>query len=62
MPWTPPPLPARRREAIIAYWQAILAIPSNEPSAGILRDMASQRLVELRVQTHEDMDRFLTGE
>jgi hypothetical protein len=48
MSWTPPQLPSRQHESILAYWQAILAIPTNEPSAEILREMASQRLVELQ--------------
>jgi len=48
MSWAPPPLPSRQRESIVAYWQAIFAIPSDEPSANILREMASQRLGELQ--------------
>jgi len=54
MSWTPPPLPLMRRESIIAYWRAILAIPSTEPSAEVLRGMARQRLVELHARSRRE--------
>jgi hypothetical protein len=49
MPWTPPNPPFANRESIVAYWNAILEIPLSEPGAGMLRDMASHRLMELGV-------------
>jgi len=60
MSWMPPPPPLRGRESVIAYWRAILEIPSSEPSAAVLRGMASQRLAELHENTHEAVDRSLT--
>jgi hypothetical protein len=42
--WTPPKLPPRDQESVIAYWREILAIPDNEPGAQQLREMAAERL------------------
>jgi hypothetical protein len=42
--WTPPKLPPRDQDSVIAYWREILAIPDNELGAQQLREMASERL------------------
>lgn len=47
MSWIPPRPPLNSVESKIAYWQRVLEIPEEEPSAPILRSMAAHRLVEL---------------
>jgi len=54
MSWMPPPPPRNKREFVVAYWQDILAIPENEPGAAMLREMATQRLVELGAVSREN--------
>jgi hypothetical protein len=49
MAWYPPHPPTGSVQSIVAYWQAILAIPLSEPGAEMLRDMASRRLTELHI-------------
>jgi len=61
MSWMPPPPPLRGRESVIGYWRAILEIPSSEPSAEVLRGMASKRLAELHATCPEEAGRHLTG-
>ena len=61
MSWMPPPLPRNNRESVVAYWQTIAEIPENEPGAEVLRDMASQRLAELRGASSYNMRAFSAG-
>ena len=58
MSWTPPPLPLTSHDSIVAYWRAVLEIPLSEPGAEILRDMASQRLVELQAEPAHRVEHF----
>lgn len=44
MSWTPPRLPTRDRESVVAYWRQILEIPDDEVGAPMLREMATERL------------------
>jgi chromosomal replication initiation ATPase DnaA len=48
MAWTPPRMPYRTVESRIDYWQSIAQIPDDETGAQMLREMAEQRLIELR--------------
>ncbi|MCP5315609.1 MAG: hypothetical protein H6955_18765 [Chromatiaceae bacterium] len=47
MSWSPPASPSRSVGARIAYWQAILELPPEEPGAAQLHAMATERLMEL---------------
>lgn len=55
MTWIAPPLPNRSSSARIDYWLRILEVPPNEPGADILRDMATQRLIELRAMPEQGL-------
>jgi hypothetical protein len=57
MPWQPPHLPGRSVEERIEYWSAILMIPEDESGACQLREMASQRLEELRLADIQPTER-----
>ena len=48
MAWMVPPLPNRNPNAKVDYWLRIMEVPTNEPGADLLRDMALKRLIELR--------------
>jgi len=50
MGWIPPRSPSTDYDSIVAYWRAILEIPLSEVGAEMLRDIASQRLAELRAK------------
>jgi hypothetical protein len=47
MNWTPPLPPTADNQSRIAYWQSILAIPSGETGAEVLKQMANERLAQL---------------
>lgn len=57
MSWSIPRLPTRDRESIIAYWQKVAEIPEDEVGAGILREMAVERLRTLGVDVSPVDDR-----
>lgn len=59
VPWTPPIPPRSTLKSKVTYWQRILEIPLNEPSAPILRQMAAQRLMELGAMSETEANGVL---
>ena len=60
MAWTVPPLPSKSSNDKVDYWLRILEVPMDEPGADMLRDMAAQRLVELRAMTESEASQYLS--
>ena len=59
MAWCVPALPKADHESKVAYWCYLLEIPDEEPSSGILRAMAAERLIELDALTRADAEQYL---
>ena len=60
MTWIAPPLPHMNSNAKIEYWLRILEVPQDEPGAGLLREMAAQRLLELQAISEIEAGQYIT--
>jgi len=58
MTWYFPSLPRQNRSDKIAYWQRVLEIPVDEPGAPMLRLMAAERLVALKILSPSELRKY----